>query len=320
MSLLGGIIGKATRPIVDGVRDVAVERERTKQVASATWRPWLARSIGWLLILYVLGTFAMIAVTMFGIVRSLLWVGGMSLADLWDQLVLLGSDLFWFSGLFLTTYTGSRGLEKISGSIRGRTGRVLGSVAKAVTGNREPEQREVIREDLDVSPDEIERIPGIRVAETSRPLNATQLKRIAREIKEDEGYRTKIYRDTLGNLTVGIGHLILPGDPEHGKAAGFEISRERVLELFNQDIGIAIRAAESVVHDFDSLPVEARAVLINMAFQLGHAGLSRFELMLEAIQDGDWHAAADEALDSRWAVQTPQRAQRMAARLKALAR
>ena len=50
------------------------------------------------------------------------------------------------------------------------------------------------------------------------------------------------------------------------------------------------------------------AALISMAYQLGVSGLFKFKRMIAAIKTQDWKEAEKQALDSRWAKQTPERA------------
>ena len=57
---------------------------------------------------------------------------------------------------------------------------------------------------------------------------------------------------------------------------------------------------------------ERLAVLESMCYQLGIAGFRKFKNMISAIDIGDWGEAAKQALDSRWAKQTPKRAERHA--------
>jgi lysozyme len=53
--------------------------------------------------------------------------------------------------------------------------------------------------------------------------------------------------------------------------------------------------------------------LCSMVFQLGIGGATRFVQMLAGLRGGDFNAAADAALDSKWARQdTPARAHRVA--------
>ena len=53
---------------------------------------------------------------------------------------------------------------------------------------------------------------------------------------------------------------------------------------------------------------EAKCVLIEMVFQLGIGGVSKFKNMWKALGEGDYQTASEEMLDSRWAKQTPKRA------------
>ena len=53
-------------------------------------------------------------------------------------------------------------------------------------------------------------------------------------------------------------------------------------------------------------------VLIDMAVNLGVGGLLQFRRMIAAIELGDYGAAADQMLDSRWAEQVKTRADRLA--------
>ena len=36
---------------------------------------------------------------------------------------------------------------------------------------------------------------------------------LADRVKQNEGYRNKIYKDTLGFATIGYGHKVVEGDP-----------------------------------------------------------------------------------------------------------
>ena len=55
--------------------------------------------------------------------------------------------------------------------------------------------------------------------------------------------------------------------------------------------------------------------LREMAYQMGVPRVMGFKRMLAALERKDWQRAADEALDSRWAEQTPARAQRVALKM-----
>lgn len=54
-----------------------------------------------------------------------------------------------------------------------------------------------------------------------------------------------------------------------------------------------------------------RGVLQNMAFQMGLPKLQGFKKTLELVRTGQYLAASQEMLNSTWAQQTPNRAQRL---------
>ena len=118
----------------------------------------------------------------------------------------------------------------------------------------------------------------------------------------DEGLELKPYRCTANKLTIGIGRNL--------ESTG--ISRDEALYLLNNDIKRVERGLMSS-HTFNALDGARRMALINMAFQLGVNGCFRFRRMWAALERKDWQAAHDEALNSNWANQTPQRARRIAA-------
>ena len=60
------------------------------------------------------------------------------------------------------------------------------------------------------------------------------------------------------------------------------------------------------------MPEPAQRALANMAFNLGVPRLSQFKNMLSALEKGDYNVAAKEALDSNWAKQVGDRANRIA--------
>ena len=57
-------------------------------------------------------------------------------------------------------------------------------------------------------------------------------------------------------------------------------------------------------------------VLANMCFNLGYPRLRNFKKFLAALQTGNWEEAAEEMLDSKWAVQVGDRAKRLSKRME----
>jgi len=134
--------------------------------------------------------------------------------------------------------------------------------------------------------------------------------KLREQLKIDEGVKYEIYRDHLGYLTFGIGHLITEKDPEYGQPVKTEVSADRVNEVFNADVQKYINETKKVFSDLESKPEAIQLVLVNMCFNLGAPRLSNFKKFIAAINDEQWSEAAVEMMDSRWAKQVGPRAER----------
>ncbi len=137
-------------------------------------------------------------------------------------------------------------------------------------------------------------------------------------LEQDEGIVPEIYEDHLGNPTCGIGHLIIESDREYGWPVGTEISEARVTQLYNQDVGIALKDARWLHPDFDDLPDPARIVIASLSFQLGQPRYQRFKLHHAAIELREWREAAAQLRDSNLYRQTTNRTERHARRLESI--
>ena len=147
-------------------------------------------------------------------------------------------------------------------------------------------------------------------------MNIEQLRE---QLEVDEGCVYEIYNDHLGYATFGIGHLVTESDPEQGQSLGTPVSSDRVAEAFESDIQSVLRDCNILYSDFDDLPEEAQQVIANMMFNMGRPRLSKFKGMKRGVDSRDWNAAADEMVDSGWYRQVTNRADRLVARVRALA-
>jgi len=153
------------------------------------------------------------------------------------------------------------------------------------------------------------------------------IKKVYEEIAADEGKILHVYLCSENHKTTGIGHKLLDSDPEidltvHGAYDEVPedecISEERCYELFEQDVQIAIDGCRNIYDNWEELPQEAQHILVNMCFQLGQGGLSKFKNMNHAVSQESWGIMAMDMMDSRWAQQTPERAARLRDRVIAL--
>ena len=145
------------------------------------------------------------------------------------------------------------------------------------------------------------------------------LEKLREQLEIDEGVKYETYNDHLGFATFGVGHLVLESDPENGSEIGTEVSESRVVEAFEQDCESVLRDCNILYEDFDDLPEEAQQVIANMMFNMGRPRLSKFKGMKRGVDSRDWNAAADEMVDSGWYKQVTNRADRLVARVRALA-
>ena len=132
------------------------------------------------------------------------------------------------------------------------------------------------------------------------------------DLIRDEGVRLRVYRCTAGHLTIGVGHKLTEREVLTGLS---EISLEQAGYLLHMDIGIALNGCASIFgrDRFDGFTEARQRALVNMCFQMGTQGLSKFQKMVAAIMRDDWATAQAEALDSKWArSDSPARAQRVA--------
>lgn len=129
------------------------------------------------------------------------------------------------------------------------------------------------------------------------------------QIKRHEGLVLHAYEDHLGYLTIGIGRLI-------DKRRGGGISEAEAEYLLQNDIGSIVSVLHKSISFYDDLSPPRKAVLMNMAFQMGLTGLMKFKKTLSLIEAGDYEAAGDNMLKSLWAKQTPGRAQEMAEQMR----
>ena len=138
------------------------------------------------------------------------------------------------------------------------------------------------------------------------------------QLEIDEGRVDALYNDHLGYATFGVGHLVLESDPEYGSEIGTAVSESRVIEAFEQDCENVLRDCDILYEDFGDLPEEAQQVIANMMFNMGRPRLSKFKGMKRGVDSRDWHAAADEMVDSAWYRQVTNRANRLVDRIRAL--
>jgi lysozyme len=133
---------------------------------------------------------------------------------------------------------------------------------------------------------------------------------LVQELRRDEGVRYTPYADTKGIPTVGVGHNLQASPLQPGWS--YPLTDGQVNLLLDSDL-------LNVYHDLDrnlpwwsTLSDVRQRVICNMCFNLGMNRLLGFKNTLAAMRQGNYDAAADGMLNSAWASQVGERAQRLA--------
>ena len=113
-------------------------------------------------------------------------------------------------------------------------------------------------------------------------------------------------------FTIGVGH-VGPDVTEHTVW-----TEAQCWHAFYNDYAQSQASAASVIGAscWSALSDPRKAVLTDMAFQMGSHGVAKFRYMLEAIRNSHWIEAKIHLLDSEYAKQTPNRAVKNAAVLE----
>lgn len=155
-------------------------------------------------------------------------------------------------------------------------------------------------------------------------------------IKRHEGYRKHAYLDSRKIWTTGVGfNLERAGAKEalkkHGinpdmiwaaieeakKAGGGRkpgehtvdvLTDDQVNVLLDDDIAESVKDLHVMFPDFDNMPEAARAVLIDLHFNMGGATLRTFKNTIKCLKAGNWDQAAENLTKSLWYTQVGIRA------------
>jgi lysozyme len=120
-------------------------------------------------------------------------------------------------------------------------------------------------------------------------------------IKAHEGLRLKAYQDTKGVWTIGYGHT----GPEVKE--GLVWTLQQAEDQLTADIKLATFCVSARFDWSERLTQDRRDALVELCFNMGIGrmgppprGLLSFTHMLAAMQAGNFEAAAEELLASKW--------------------
>tara|TARA_R100000808_G_C2135305_1_gene143718 strand:- start:1133 stop:1558 length:426 start_codon:yes stop_codon:yes gene_type:complete len=127
-------------------------------------------------------------------------------------------------------------------------------------------------------------------------------------IKKNEGFRSRVYKDSLGFDTIGYGFAIKDLDLDENISE--QILIQKLLKL--------VKNTHKKFPWLDEQPEVVKDVIYEMCYQLGVTGVSKFKKTLKYVEQNDYESASIEMLDSRWALQTPARANLLAEKMKSV--
>lgn len=122
-------------------------------------------------------------------------------------------------------------------------------------------------------------------------------------VQKHEGLRLKPYRCPAGKLTIGWGLNL--EDRGLTRAEADYLLQSQLQELLK-------RMEQSFAPWWTNLSINRRAVLLDMAYNLGWQGLLDFKQTLNSVTAGDYDKAAAQMLESIWARQVKTRARELA--------
>jgi lysozyme len=143
-------------------------------------------------------------------------------------------------------------------------------------------------------------------------VNAELRERLMRQLIRYEGKRNRMYLDSKGVPTIGIGHNLRDKS----------ISDRAVAVIFEDDIADVERDVDRELPWVAALSLPRQAVIYDMVFNMGigsaiqETGLLGFSKMLAAAQSEQWDEAAKEILASDYHKDVGRRAEDLAHQMR----
>ena len=163
---------------------------------------------------------------------------------------------------------------------------------------------------------------------------------LIKELKKQEGYRDKPYKDSQGFWTIGYGHnlqgrafdsheneVLFP----RYKTLSAPITAEQCVQywqqipisqanaefLLEQDILIAKHSALKIYKkQWEKFKDIQKVAILDLIFNLGEFKYKQFKRHIKATKELDWEKSAAEILNSKAARQAPKRYKELAKQLK----
>ena len=132
------------------------------------------------------------------------------------------------------------------------------------------------------------------------------MKRLIDELSFDEGRKPRIYTDTVGKITGGVGRNL-------SDRAFFE---DEIDLMLKNDIKLVEKDLDANLPWWRTMTDARQRALVNLCFNLGISRLLLFKNSLALLKVGKYDEAAAAFMNSNWAKQVGKRANRVTAMIR----
>ena len=128
------------------------------------------------------------------------------------------------------------------------------------------------------------------------------------KIKKHEGFRSTVYECTEGYETIGYGFAI----------KDLKLDEDIAELILIRKIADLVKRIKDTFPWTKDAPEEIQDVVVDMCYQLGVNGFSKFKKTIYLLETEQYEEASIEMLDSLWAKQTPNRAKELSEEVRAV--
>ena len=132
---------------------------------------------------------------------------------------------------------------------------------------------------------------------------------LLKKIKKHEGFRSTVYKCTEGYDTIGYGFAI----------KDLFLDEDIAELILVRNLAILVERIRKTFPWVNDAPREIQEVVVDMCYQLGVSGFSKFKKTIYLLETEQYEEASIEMLDSLWAKQTPSRAKELSEEVRAMA-
>ena len=150
-------------------------------------------------------------------------------------------------------------------------------------------------------------------------LSKDGLNELISELKREEGFRDRVYQCSEGVDTIGYGFNVAylsKAELELNDGVIEPMSEEVATQILNRKVKKLIKSVDEVYSWIDSLPEVVKIGIYDMIYQLGIKGFGSFVNTQKYLKLLDYSKAIENIKNSKWAKQTPRRANNLIKRLE----